>query len=93
MARIPERGLGAAALYAWRTKHGLTATAAAAKIGVSRVSYSAWEDAGWFDGGYVPEAYHRTRIQVATENAVPVGLFEQDDTRRRTARAVAPGAA
>ncbi len=79
----PTHGLGAAALRAWLDKNDLPAYRLAERIPVSKASMSDWLRAGWVDGGSLPDAYHRKRLEAETGGEVAEHLFAADDERRR----------
>lgn len=79
----PTHGLGAAALRAWLEKTGIPAYRLAERIPVSAASMSSWLHAGWLEGGNLPAAHHRKRIEIVTDGEVKEHLFAEDDERRR----------
>lgn len=85
----PTYGLGAAAIRTWLEKHDLPAARLAERIPVSKASMSDWLNAGWIEGGSLPDAYNRKRIEAVTDGEVSEDLFAQDDARRRASRAPA----
>ena len=72
---------GAALLRKWRTKHGLTFTAAAAMLGVSQATVSDWES-----GKKVPKLASAVAVDKKTDGAVPADSWvTKRPVRRRAA--------
>lgn len=82
----PEFGHGAAALRAHLFKHDRTITNLARAVGAAKSSVHAWLNAGWLSGGGLPDAFHRRRVEIATDGEAPAYLFDLDDVRRREHR-------
>jgi DNA-binding transcriptional regulator YdaS (Cro superfamily) len=75
----------AMSLPEWLRKHNESQTAFAARAGVSDAAVS-----GWVAGKHCPDIESASRVERATDGAVPVSIWARRDRRRRKSAHKAP---